>query len=347
MAFDQFKEGTPSRQGFYNVRTEKCRTLIAEWRDYENEGKRWWAYVSSDPTVEKTRAPLTGVLGFAKVDDAEVEKFLRRERTRAEKIEDSVERFRKNQELYARFKREIPSNRQLQVGQDVVMGNITEAKVAALHDDGQIVTLEHRRTETKHGQVIDHGIAFASHPWLNVLPKVVPVATGLCKSPVFSTQAHFNTPVSVLVRRMYTEGVSDSPEYQRKYVWTLDDKERFLESVFTGRHLGSFLFIKEKHPNPDVLFDGKQRMNTLLELISSVLPYKGVYWHEMEHADRHSALNRSVQFAELDAAVYSKADLLEIFLEVNAAGVPQTEEHLATVRAMLEVERAKEATSKL
>lgn len=348
MAIDKFSTGNPTRQGFYKVRMGKAAPLIAEWREYDKkEGKRWWTYTSADPTVEKIRVGLGDVVtGYAKVDESEVEKFLQRERTREEKIEDSVAQLRKNQEMYHEFKVEIPPSRQLKIGQDVVMGHLTDVKVAALHDDGQIVTIESRRIETKHGQTVDHGISFASHLWLNVMPKVAPVAQGLAKSAVFSTQTHFNTPVHILVRRMYSEGVSDSPEYQRKYVWTLDDKNRFLESVFAGRHLGSFLFIKESHPKADVLFDGKQRMHTLLELVSSVLPYKGVYWHEMDPSDRQTALNRSVQFAELDAKIYSKADLLEIFLEVNAAGVPQTEEHLEHVRGLLAAERAKEAAAK-
>lgn len=352
MAHDKFITGAPTRQGFYRVRLDNGEKRIAEWREYDKKtGKRWWTYTSADPTVDKTRVPLVGpkgapVVGYAKIDESEVERFLQRERTREEKIEDSVAQLRKNQEMYPEFKVDIPPNRLLKIGQDVIMGHHTDVKVAALHDEGQIVTIESHRIETKHGQTVDHGISFSSHLWLNVIPKVAPVAKGLARSAVFSTQTHFNTPVHILVRRMYSEGVSDNPEYQRKYEWTLDDKNRFLESVFAGRHLGSFLFVKESPPHADVLFDGKQRMHTLLELISSVLPYKGVYWHEMDPSDRQTALNRSVQFAELDSKIYSRADLLEIFLEVNAAGVPQTEEHLAHVRGLLAAERAKEAAAK-
>ncbi len=50
-----------------------------------------------------------------------------------------------------------------------------------------------------------------------------------------------------------------------------------------------------------------------------------------------------VQIARVDEDRYTRADLLRIFLEVNAGGVPQSDEHLNHVRELLAAEEANEA----
>lgn len=358
MAIETYNAGTPTRQGFYKVKAKDGSTHIAEWREYDKkDGKRWWTYRSDDRTVAKTRVALaevvnhtkgnavvTVVVGYTKVSDADVQDFMKRSLTREELIQDSLETFLANESTTQLYFREIPPSRRLAVGQSVKMGHLRDAKVAHLHNDGQAVTIEYRNVQKKGGEEVEMGTAFLTRFWLDFLPVTEPTALHLSSMPLFTSQGHFNTPLAQLLHRMYRDGgVSDSPDYQRKYVWEQSDKDRFLDSLFCGRPLGTFLFVTEKHPKQDILLDGKQRINTLMELISSTLPYKGVYWHEMSFGDRSAAMTRSVQFADLSVKQYSRSQLLEIFLEVNAAGVPQTEEHLASVRTKLVEALAAEA----
>ncbi len=51
----------------------------------------------------------------------------------------------------------------------------------------------------------------------------------------------------------------------------------------------------------------------------------------------------SVQVAEIDGSIVSKVDILRTFLELNSSGVPQTEEHIARARKLLEAEISKGA----
>jgi hypothetical protein len=96
---------------------------------------------------------------------------------------------------------------------------------------------------------------------------------------------------------------------------------------------------------PEIL-DGKQRIQTLKDFTQSRFPYRPenddpVYWHQLNRRDRSFFERRTIQFSELDGENLSRTDLLEIFLDVNAGGVPQSEEHLTKVRQMLKEEKAK------
>jgi hypothetical protein len=345
MASNDYKTGNPARQGFYRVRTEKGDECIAEWREYDKSiGKRWYLHISADPTLDKKPVPLDGVNAYAKADDREVKNALTRLLTIDEKIEASVKQYRSNRDASFPFNMPIPLNRKLTIGQAVSLGHLRNPVVIALHDNDQAVTVEYQNIEIKGGQEIDKGLCIGTRYWLDVLPRPPVFKTDLAVTPKYRTQAYFNTHLDMLIRRMYREGVTDSPDFQRGYTWTQKDKELYLDTVFNGRDLGRFIFIKETYPNADVLFDGKQRMQTLMELVGSVLPYKGVYWHEMAFKDRNLAVGQAVQFADLDAQQYSRADLLQMFLDVNAAGVPQTPEHLAKVRSLLDEELAAPVT---
>lgn len=344
MPINELKTGKPARQGFYKARKANGEVVIAEWREHEKAvGKAWWTYVTHDPTVEKIRVPLADVVGYMKVDDAEVARFLKRALTREERLERTYNSYAKANGLYPRVRRAVPENRRLVVGQEVLVGQLRDAVVVALHEDGEVVIIEHSGDKPRPGEVASR--SFGAWHWMAVLPKVTPQSTRLAYSPSYSVQTFLSTPIGTLVRRMYSEGVNDSPRYQRGYAWTQEDKDRFLETLFAGRPLGTFIFVRHHDGSPDEVLDGKQRLNTLLDLVMSVTPFRGVYWHEMSEADRNTVMQRAAQFADLDDKQYSPADFWDIFLDVNAAGVPQTEEHLAFARAERDALRAAEAAA--
>lgn len=345
MPKNELKNGNPARQGFYKAQLAKGESVIAEWREFDkSEGKRWWTYVSNDPTVEKARVPLEGVETYTTVDESEVKRFLQRAPTRDEKIAAAYASYCHSNSIYPFVPRTAPPSRQLQVGQEVLVGRLEDAVVAGIYEDGGVIVVEH--TEKKSRSVEKPFRTFGAWHWMAVLPKVTPRAEGLAYTPSYSVQTYLSTPIGSLIRRVYSEGVKDNPDYQRNYAWTPEDKALYLDTLFSGRPLGTFIFVKRSAGQPGEILDGKQRMTTLLELVMSVLPYRGVYWHEMTDDDRNTVMNRPAQYAELSDEQYSQADFYEIFLAVNAAGVPQTEEHLNHVRGLLAAAREAEAATK-
>jgi hypothetical protein len=339
----EFKEGTPARQGFYRVKLEQGGETIAELREYDKkEGKRWWTYTSDEPTVEKTRVALGGVVGYAKVDDSEVAHFMRRSLTRAERIEKAYQDYISKKTDKPIWSIAIPESRRLQVGQEVTVGSWREVRVAGLYEDGKVVVIEFHREMKARGDEpaqLDPTPSYAVYSWIDVLPKDG-LVQGLVR-PRRLVQPESVTQIQSLVHRMYMDETDDNPDYQRDYTWTQKDKDLYLDSFFNGRNLGRFVFVVDGRTGRIEVLDGKQRLNTLMELVTSTIPYRGAYWHQLSRSDRQQLMSQTVQFVDLQAHDFSRLDRLLIFREVNVAGVPQTLEHMRKIDQMIEEELAK------
>jgi hypothetical protein len=113
----------PKRQGFYEVTLDDGTECIAEWREQDKkDGKQWWRYVSDDPTVEKTPVLLTSVKAWRPALKEQIEQALKRELTKAERIEAAVadhlrhfNLYRERVDCYPRFAGHLPVSRH-QVG---------------------------------------------------------------------------------------------------------------------------------------------------------------------------------------------------------------------------------------
>lgn len=340
MAKSSASAAQPARQGFYRVTLQDGTELIAEWRENTKaEGKRWWQYVSDSPTAEKTPVPLDGVVDYGPVEKRAVEKLLHRELTTEGKLDAAYASFMSTESLNHRTPCMIPPGRQIEVGDELEVGLLRDVKAVELRDDGQVVIFSFRDVNHNYGNPQDLGIKYRGAHWTEVLVKKhIRKETLTLDSRMFN--AYRSSTLDVVINKML-RGVDDTPDYQRGYAWSDKDKELYLDSVFAGRELGRFIFIRRGYPHRDQILDGKQRLNCLYDFVTSQLAYGGVYWHELSPRDRDRIENRSIQFAELHQNEFTRADFLQIFLEVNAAGVPQTEEHLARVRAMLKDERSK------
>ena len=332
---------TPARQGFYRATLESGEELVAEWREHEKgKGKRWWQWVSAAPTIAKEPKPLDGVIEFRPASKVDVEALLRRELTREEKIQVSYEHSMKRNWL----KVPQPERRKLEIGQTVRLGNLPKPKVVALHEDGQVVTIEFDATKREPGRDTEvvTGKVFQTWHWLDMVPDSNHYAPSVVRKLAIDEISYHNTALSGVISRYYATGMRADTLYQREYVWTLEDKERLIESIFNGRDIGRFVFVKHPYPRVEDILDGKQRLNALVEFVSSRFTYKGLYWEELCPLDRYYLESRTVQYATVQADHVGEVGLLEIFLNLNAAGVPQTEEHLDKVRKMHEEALARE-----
>lgn len=326
-------EGAP-RQGFYRVKTADNVELIAEWRARDKKhAKTWWQHVSVGPTQDKVPTPLEGVCFFANVSKSAVTEHLKRQPTAEEQIERAFQGYAQGQKLYHPFVREIPEARRLHIGDKVKVGALKDAVVADLRNDRQVVVISYRNINSNYGRPIDNGTAHLALHWLEVLKRhEVEPASMVVDSVLYDS---FRTSSLDSLMNKVMRGLNDSPDYQRGYSWTDADKQRYLESVITGRDIGRFIFVVRQYPQPDETLDGKQRLSCLMDFMAGALAYNGVFWHELSERDRNLVENRSVQFAEVDGKRFGRAHLLKMFLEVNCAGVPQSEEHLEHVKGLL------------
>lgn len=340
----------PKRQGYYAVtlggpgspQERSPPPFIATWRELDKEtGKRWYRIVSdaTDPTKEKTYEPLEGVQTFKPATASQIALATEVEPTEAQHIARSVAAHNAIQRLWKRTTFSIPENRMLQVGQLVEYGALVNAKVVAVHEDGQLVTLEYTHTPGSRQLANAPNVqAYITASWLDVYAKDSIQQTKLYDCPVYTRVQPHNTALGALVTRMWEQGIKDNPDYQRGYVWSPADEQKFLDSVFSGKNLGSFVFLRNPYPVKEEVFDGKQRLTTMLRLVTGQIAYKDVYWHQMSPRDRYEVENRNVACLILNSEQFTRADLLQMFLDINSAGVPQTEEHLQHVRQLLAAE---------
>lgn len=337
MSKSTYTQGShPARQGFYAVKTASGDEFVAEWREHVKElGKTWYRYAADEPTqVKQPTLLMEQVVEFRAASRDEVAKLMARELTHEERIERAV------QEHLRLFEIDNlpapPACRTLAVGDPVEVGALEDAHVAALADNGRVVVVTCAYARPRRGEPEVRGLDYRAFDWTSVVRKGERSEEVFGRRP-FMDGTYLSSAVDSLLFRCL-RGLEFNPDYQRGYVWSDEDKQRYLDSVFQGRELGRFLFVTHPYPRKTEVLDGKQRLSCLWDFWTSQLTYRGKYFHQLSEQDAHLFRARSVQFADLSSTRMSRADLLQIFLEVNAAGVPQTEEHLAHVRALLEQE---------
>lgn len=243
--------------------------------------------------------------------------------------------------LYPDYPHSPPPSRLVQVGDKLEVGNLRNPVVVAVKDEGRVVVFTYLSSPGRLSRDNKETVECIAMPWYRVLPtKAVRAEVDLSRPPVFQG-SYSNTSLQSLVAQVF-QGLEDAPDFQRGYVWTDEDQQRYLDTLMHGRDLGRFILVERKYPLQTLVLDGKQRLNCLRLFYTSELAWRGVYWHELSRKDRIQATERLVQVATLKEDSYTRAELLRVFLEVNAGGVPQSPEHLAHVQALLEQEEAQQ-----
>ena len=331
----------PAQQGFYwTAETDTgAGSSLAEYRQLTPAaGKQWWAYASADPTIEKTRELVADAIYYAKATTAEVSAALKREFTLAEKIDEAYKNYLGFNRISSWADSAPPASRQLNIGDALEVGNLDECVVIGLRDAGRVVVFQFKTLSSNDRTKIVPPISYSAMHWTQVLPSRGR-STSLTLKPVIDN--YITTSLDSIIHESI-RGLDVAPDYQRGYVWSDDDEQRLLDSVVQGRELGRFILVERAYPNRPYVLDGKQRLNCLTRFIKSELAWRGIYWHELDRLDRGAIEGRFIQVARLKEVNHSRADFLRIFLEVNAGGVPQTVEHLASVQQLLDAELAKD-----
>lgn len=338
---NNYKEGSkPTRQGIFEVRLEDGTETVAAWTTTDGSRQKVWHHFPQGRPEDERSTPLVleGVAAFCTAS-AQAQNSLDQARTSTlQRIERAYQGYLSSKATSPLYTSAIPECRRLAVGDSVEMGMLKDSVVVALRRAGQDVVCSFHDTGSRSGTEYDNGTAYRAVHWTDLIARGANKHTHMTRPPIL-LDVYRNSMLSSLMHKVQ-HGLDANPDYQRGYVWTDQDKHNFLESVFEGRELGRFLFVRNEYPQLDAILDGKQRLNCVCEFVESRIAYKGVYFHEMSRQDRRRVENRSVQFAELPGVNMTKAVLLEIFLQVNAAGVPQSEEHLTHVRELLVKELA-------
>lgn len=195
------------------------------------------------------------------------------------------------------------------LGEKVCMGCTAHKTICAILDNGLCY-------------LVDDGDKFMCKPWHELRPfsegnsSFTKLSYGkLCCS---------NVSVEALLMKHLQEGIDLYPPYKRDYVWNEKDRERLLDSIFTGINIGRITLRRrsdyewsEDNLTYEVI-DGKQRLRTLLAYYENRFRYRGFYYNELSNEDRNQFLNADAELAVVDNLDMEGA--IHIFLMTNKSG---------------------------
>lgn len=137
--------------------------------------------------------------------------------------------------------------------------------------------------------------------------------------------------------------------YQRPFVWSIQDKQNLIESIYNGIDCGKILIrqrgwkelegMAEKGETElawNDIVDGKQRMNAILEFMDNKYPdQKANYYRDLSYIAQNRLTNHQLfSYSEMDENTKDE-DVITQFLKLNFTGVPQSAEHINFVKSLL------------
>lgn len=137
--------------------------------------------------------------------------------------------------------------------------------------------------------------------------------------------------------------------YQREYVWSLEQKQLLIESIYKGISCGTILVRLRswstlekmaKSGETELSFkdivDGKQRLKAIEQFINNdFMDLHGNYYSDLSSNSQNMFGNNNLlNYAEMDDST-SDEEVLYQFLKMNFEGVPQSKEHLQYVESLL------------
>ena len=207
-----------------------------------------------------------------------------------------------------------------EVGQKVRYGAIRNPVVKEVLFDGKAYILEYQDRQ----DILVTKWAVVS--WLYVRPVLTEKNSSSFTNDKKIKLNFYNMSIESLLHRSYNIGVNMNPEYQRDYVWDMDDKIALLDSVFAGLDIGKFVFVeKDYRPYGCEILDGKQRLSTLMEFYENRWAYNGKCYNDLSAKDQYAIRDHLVSVADVNA---EKQDVLKCFLALNQHGRSMTREEL-------------------
>lgn len=129
------------------------------------------------------------------------------------------------------------------------------------------------------------------------------------------------------------------PSWQRPLVWSAEQNERFITSLWVGIDVGTYMVNEWCHAKgglaefSDLLLDGQQRLNAIEQYIENKLAVEDVdgtprLWEELPTVEKRRFKMRT--FARATVNSFDEKVLRKIYDLHNFGGTPHTESQRAT-----------------
>jgi hypothetical protein len=134
--------------------------------------------------------------------------------------------------------------------------------------------------------------------------------------------------------------------YQRGYVWTLEQKQALITTLYNNLEAGRIRVAKHEYTEVEKMVgkgytdyacrdivDGKQRLSTIIEFISNKFcDIDGNYYTDLSNnAQRKFMQYSGIMFGEMDEGC-SPSQICDAFLNNAVAGTPISKEHIEFIK---------------
>ena len=137
------------------------------------------------------------------------------------------------------------------------------------------------------------------------------------------------------------DGLDLDPDYQRAHVWTEQQKRAYIEYMLQGGEVARTVIVNAPRWEPDsyrgaTLVDGKQRISAILDFMGNRLPIFGGHRY-CDFTGYIRLVNGRLKWCVVSLS--SRAQLLQLYLNINAGGTPHAPEEINRVRELLAKEQ--------
>lgn len=227
------------------------------------------------------------------------------------------------------------------IGEKVSVGAYDETTIEDVLEDGKIYLIDYTHTKNNYGSPITYKNK-RYIKWLDARP--VNLSTESLVKNEDMRLSYSQTYLTSLFSKAYYFGVNFDPDYQRDYVWELEDKIELINSIFNNIDIGKFAFIQidderwrdSGYKYMHEILDGKQRMRAILDYYEDCFEYQGKTFSQLSYRDRNHFENFSVNIAEVRDV--DRNQVLKYFLQLNTSGKVMSKTHLEKIREMLDKE---------
>lgn len=137
----------------------------------------------------------------------------------------------------------------------------------------------------------------------------------------------YNMSMRELVRQFQEGQIDMNPPYQRGLVWTLEQKQKLIDSILWGIALPA-VYLRDLGHGSLVwaeMVDGKQRLNTIAEFLNGDFEYEGEKFADWPELNRRLFLSDNT-IAVILVKNTSDEEVVELYERLNFCGVPHTKE---------------------
>ena len=124
-----------------------------------------------------------------------------------------------------------------EVGDKVKYGALKDCTVKEVLYDGKVYGLHCISTKTSYGKTYEEQV-YRIVAWVDIRPLTNGNSNFSNNQEVFIN--FNNSEVGSIIHKYYAFGVDMNPEYQRGYVWELEDKQLLIDSIFNNIDIGKF-----------------------------------------------------------------------------------------------------------